>query len=163
MEKILSCGEISDFCKEFEQFMEFYRNLCRFCSKFVWRKSLWRKNDKYEVCNSADTVLNPALSRPLSSRVKAWDWLFIFKTVSRFQFYPESDLEKHIYSGNPQTGGGDLGIRGNIWIKKSNKRRSREKRSFHILPIPLSQHPKQLTKRDNPPFEVCGDLVYYLR
>ena len=23
-------GEISDFCKEFEQFMEFYRNLCRF-------------------------------------------------------------------------------------------------------------------------------------
>ena len=21
-----------------------------FCSKFVWRKSLWRKNDKYEVC-----------------------------------------------------------------------------------------------------------------
>ena len=49
----LSCGEISDFCKEFEQFMEFYRNLCRFCSNFVWRKicvkSLWRKNDKYEV------------------------------------------------------------------------------------------------------------------
>ena len=50
VEKNLSCGEISDFCKEFEQFMEFYRNLCRFCSKFVWRKSLWRKNDKYEVC-----------------------------------------------------------------------------------------------------------------
>ena len=47
--KNLSCAEISDFCKEFEQFMEFYRNLCRFCSKFVWRKSLWRKNDKYEV------------------------------------------------------------------------------------------------------------------
>ena len=46
----MSCGEISDFCKEFEKFMEFYRNLCRFCSKFVWRKSLWRKNDKYEVC-----------------------------------------------------------------------------------------------------------------
>ena len=34
----LTCGEISDSCKEFEQFMEFYRNLCRFCSKFVWRK-----------------------------------------------------------------------------------------------------------------------------
>ena len=32
------CGEISDFCKEFEQFMAFYRNLCRFGSKFVWRK-----------------------------------------------------------------------------------------------------------------------------
>ena len=44
MEKNLSCGEISDFCKEFEQFMEFHQNLCRFCSKFVWRK-----NDKYEV------------------------------------------------------------------------------------------------------------------
>ena len=53
VEKILSCGEISDFCKEFEQFMAFYQNLCRFCSKFVWRKSLWRKNDKYEVCFSA--------------------------------------------------------------------------------------------------------------
>ena len=49
MEKILSCGEISDFCKEFEQFMEFYRNLCRFCSKFVWRKICVEKNDKYEV------------------------------------------------------------------------------------------------------------------
>jgi len=50
VEKNLSCGEISDFCKEFEQFVEFYQNLCRFCSKFVWRKSLWRKNDKCEVC-----------------------------------------------------------------------------------------------------------------
>ena len=38
VEKYLSCGEISDFCKEFEHLMEFYRNLCRFCSKFVWRK-----------------------------------------------------------------------------------------------------------------------------
>ena len=38
VEKILSCGEISDFCKEFEQFMALYRNLCRFCSWFVWRK-----------------------------------------------------------------------------------------------------------------------------
>ena len=37
------CGEISDFCKEFEQFTAFYRSLC-FCSKFVWRK-----NDKYKV------------------------------------------------------------------------------------------------------------------
>ena len=50
VEKNLSCGEISDFCRLFEQFMEFYQNLCRFFSKFVWRKSLWRKNDKYEVC-----------------------------------------------------------------------------------------------------------------
>ena len=38
VEKNLSCGEISDFCKEFEQFMEFYRNLSRFCFKFVRRK-----------------------------------------------------------------------------------------------------------------------------
>ena len=37
----LSCEEISDFYKEFEQFMEFYRNLCRFCSKFVCRKICW--------------------------------------------------------------------------------------------------------------------------
>ena len=59
VEKNLSCGEISDFCKEFEQFMEFYRNLCRFCSKFVWRKSLWRKNDKYEVCYIVQYTLHP--------------------------------------------------------------------------------------------------------
>ena len=37
VEKILSCGEISDFCKEFEQFMAFHKKLYRFCSKFVWR------------------------------------------------------------------------------------------------------------------------------
>ena len=47
--KDLLCGEISDFCEEFEQFMEFYRQICRFCSKFAWGKSVWRKNDKYEV------------------------------------------------------------------------------------------------------------------
>ena len=56
VEKNQSCGEISDFCKEFEQFMEFIEiyavfvlNLCG--EKSVWRKSLWRKNDKYEVCH----------------------------------------------------------------------------------------------------------------
>ena len=38
MEKNMSCGEISDFCKEFEQYMTFFRNLCRFGSKFAWRK-----------------------------------------------------------------------------------------------------------------------------
>ena len=46
LEKHLSCGEISDFYKEFEQFMEFYWNLCRSCSKFAWRKSVWRKNGR---------------------------------------------------------------------------------------------------------------------
>ena len=56
VEKNLSSGEISDFCKEFEQFMEFYRYLCCFCSKFVWRKICLEKifvdkKDKYEVCN----------------------------------------------------------------------------------------------------------------
>ena len=29
--------------------MEFYWSWCRFCSKSICRKSLWRKNDKYEV------------------------------------------------------------------------------------------------------------------
>ena len=48
VEKNLSCGEISDFCKEFEQFVEFYRNLC-FRSKFAWKKSVWRKNDSLSV------------------------------------------------------------------------------------------------------------------
>ena len=38
VEKKLSCGEISAFYTEFEQFMEFYRSLCRFCSKSMWRK-----------------------------------------------------------------------------------------------------------------------------
>ena len=33
------CGEILDFCKEFEQFMASYRNLCRFCSKFFVDKN----------------------------------------------------------------------------------------------------------------------------
>ena len=33
VEKILSCGEISDFCKEFEQFMEFF--LSKFMPFFV--------------------------------------------------------------------------------------------------------------------------------
>ena len=55
VEKILSCGEFSDFCKEFEQvmavFIEIYAvfvlNMCE--EKSVWRKSLWRKNDKNEV------------------------------------------------------------------------------------------------------------------
>ena len=36
--KKLSCGEIWSFYKEFEQFMEFYQSLCRFCSKSMWRK-----------------------------------------------------------------------------------------------------------------------------
>ena len=38
VEKKLSCGEISAFYTEFEQFMEFYRSLCCFCSKSVQRK-----------------------------------------------------------------------------------------------------------------------------
>ena len=33
-----------------------------------------------------------------------------------FNFIRAADLEKHIYSGNPQTGRGDLGIRGNILL-----------------------------------------------
>ena len=38
VEKKLSCGETSAFYTEFEQFMEFYHRLCRFCSKSMWRK-----------------------------------------------------------------------------------------------------------------------------
>ena len=38
VEKKLSCGEFWSFYKEFEQFMEFYQSLCRFCSKSMWRK-----------------------------------------------------------------------------------------------------------------------------
>ena len=56
VERNLSCGEISDFCKEFNNlwsFIEIYAvfvlNLCG--EKSAWRKSVWRKNDKYEVCS----------------------------------------------------------------------------------------------------------------
>ena len=39
--------------------MEFFVEIYAvFCSTFVWRKSLWRKNDKYEIC------LGPAYSFP---------------------------------------------------------------------------------------------------
>ena len=58
VEKKLSCGEISAFYTEFDQFMEFYEvyavfvpNLCG--EKSVRRKSVWIKNDKYEVCPPA--------------------------------------------------------------------------------------------------------------
>ena len=36
--KNMSRGEISAFYTDFEQFIEFYRHLCRFCSKSMWRK-----------------------------------------------------------------------------------------------------------------------------
>ena len=38
VEKNMSRGEISVFYTEIEQFMEFYRSLCLFCSKSTWRK-----------------------------------------------------------------------------------------------------------------------------
>ena len=41
--KKMSCGEIWPFYKEFEQFMEFYQSLCRFCSKSMWRKICMEK------------------------------------------------------------------------------------------------------------------------
>ena len=41
--KKLPCGEISAFYTGFEQFMEFYRSLGLFCSKSMWRKSVWSK------------------------------------------------------------------------------------------------------------------------
>ena len=55
-EKNLSCEEISDFCKEFEQFMGFYRNLCRFCSKFVWSKNHCGEN----ICGEKKTNMRSA-------------------------------------------------------------------------------------------------------
>ena len=36
--KNMPCGEISALYTEFEQFMEFYRSLCCFCSISMWRK-----------------------------------------------------------------------------------------------------------------------------
>ena len=36
----LSCGEIWSFYKEFEQFMEFYQSLCRFCFQIDAEKNL---------------------------------------------------------------------------------------------------------------------------
>ena len=47
-------GGIWPFYKEFEQFMEFYQSLCRFCSKSMLRKICAEKicvekNDKYKV------------------------------------------------------------------------------------------------------------------
>ena len=64
----MSCGEISDFCKEFAQFMEFYRNLCHICSKFVWRK-----NDKYEVCSQVSPTTTPTTQRFYSATLKKSD------------------------------------------------------------------------------------------
>ena len=60
------CGENSvmwrNFRFLFEQFMAFIQiyavfvlNLCG--EKSVWRKSLWRKNDKYEVCSIIFTII----------------------------------------------------------------------------------------------------------
>ena len=43
VEKILSCGEILDFCKGFEQFMAFYR-IAIFVLNLCGEKSVWRKN-----------------------------------------------------------------------------------------------------------------------
>ena len=45
------CGEILDFCKEFEQFMTFYRNLCSFCFKFFVDKNPCGEN----LCGESKT------------------------------------------------------------------------------------------------------------
>ena len=60
--KKMSCGEISDFCKELEQFMKFYRNLCPFCSKFVWRKICVEKisaEKKWQIWGLSETTKHP--------------------------------------------------------------------------------------------------------
>ena len=56
VEKILSCGEISDFCIEFEQLLAFYRNLCRFSFKFVWRKIFVEK--KWQIWGLSDCSIH---------------------------------------------------------------------------------------------------------
>ena len=80
VEKNLSCGEILDFCKEFEQFMAFYRNSCRFCSKFVWRKicvekiSVEKKWQIWGLCIQAPFTLS---SSPLHLKSFTFGYLFI--------------------------------------------------------------------------------------
>ena len=44
VENILSCGEISDFCKEFEQFMAFYQKFMLFLFKICVEKNLCGEN-----------------------------------------------------------------------------------------------------------------------
>ena len=56
--------------------------------------------------------------------------LFIFKTVSRFQFYPT--YGKTFTPETGETGRGDLGIRGNIWIKKATKGRQKKRGGIPI-------------------------------
>ena len=56
--------------------------------------------------------------------------LFIFKTVSRFQFYPT--YGKTFTPETGETGRGDLGIRGNIWIKKATKGRRKKRGGIPI-------------------------------
>ena len=65
MEKKLSCGEISAFYIEFEQFMEFYRSLCRFYSKSMWRKICAEKNlygEKMTKMRSAQALTETKLT-----------------------------------------------------------------------------------------------------
>ena len=85
VEKKLSCGEMSAFHTECEQFMEFYRSLCRFCSK-----SMWRKNDKGVVCfwatnfctqqkllnkNNAKKNSTLTLIEFVNSERRKWKWI----------------------------------------------------------------------------------------
>ena len=72
---------------------------------------------------NVDRVISFALSwLPCLRRVGVLGGLFIFKTVSRFQFYPSGGSGETHLLRKPPDRRGDLGIRGNIWIKKSNKR-----------------------------------------
>ena len=68
----LSCGEISAFYTEFEQFMEFYQSLCRFCSKSMWRKICVEK--KWQMWG---LILNGALEPDQ----KAYDENFVINML----------------------------------------------------------------------------------
>ena len=50
VEKNLSCGEISDFCKEFKKKLWSFNEIYAvFILDLCGEKSVWRKNYKYEV------------------------------------------------------------------------------------------------------------------
>ena len=95
MEKNLACGEHSDFCKEFEQSMDFYRNLCCFCSNIVWRKICVEKNDKYEVCG-INTFENGASLRSIDKKISKGSHQSNLQPLSHITSYSASKSQPNI-------------------------------------------------------------------
>ena len=69
--------------EQFEQFMELYRNLCRFCSKFVWRKICLEKifvEKKWQIWGLVgDVDVFHRLVMPMVDGT-VW-WFFLFMVV----------------------------------------------------------------------------------